>query len=316
MRAHPRLVVLVAIAFSSLSAPLIRLSGSPPLAVAAWRMIFATALTAPLLGVERVRRKRERDTRGTDEAVEVLSCGSVPKVALMLVASGLLLAMHFATWISSLSFTSVVHSTVLVSMHPILVTIAGVLFLREPVAARRLAALPTAIIGAIVLSAGGSVAGRSPTVAGDMLALAGAAGVAGYLVIGRWARRFVPVSIYSFAVYGVAAAALSFVARAWGTPLGPYPVREFALFIALALFCTILGHSLINWTLRHLDAAEVSTYILLEPVFATVIVALFLGEIPGIVSVAGAFLVLVSLAFAIPRSGDRQLRSAGGSDAS
>ena len=96
---------------------------------------------------------------------------------------------------------------------------------------------------------------------------------------------------------------LAVVASAWGSPLGPYPVREFVIFIALALLCTILGHSLINWTLRHLDAAEVSTYILLEPVCATVIVALFLGEIPGIVSVAGAALVLVSLTFASPRGG-------------
>ncbi|MCG8477635.1 MAG: DMT family transporter, partial [Spirochaetales bacterium] len=297
-------VVLVAIVFSSLSAPLIRLSSAPPLAIAAWRMIFATALTVPLTAIEHGRRNREKSTGGVDASVEVRPRKVSPRLVVALITSGLFLAMHFATWISSLSFTSVVHSTVLVSMHPVLVTVAGAIVLREPIATRRLATLPTAIIGAIVLSAGGSVAGRSPTVLGDMLALAGAAGVAGYLVIGRWARRFVTVSTYSVTVYGVAAATLAVVARAWGAPLGPYPAREFVLFLALALLCTILGHSLMNWALRHLDAAEVSTYILLEPVFATVIVALFLGEIPGIVSVAGAALVLVSLTFAIPRGGD------------
>ena len=306
MSTHPRLVLLVAIAFSSLSAPLIRLSEAPPLTVAAWRMVFATALTVPLA---LTRRRRRTDARRTDSSVTYGARASTAKVTLMLVTSGLFLAAHFATWISSLSFTSVVHSTVLVTMHPALVTVAGLLFLGERVSMRRLVAVPTAILGAVVLTAGGSVSGRPPTIFGDMLALAGAGGVAGYLVIGRWARRFVSTSLYTAVVYAVAAAALTVIAVAWGSPLGPYPAREFVIFAALALLCTVLGHSLINWTLQHLAATEVSTYILLEPVFATVIVALFLGEIPGIVSIAGALLVLASLAFTI-RGGEISSRVA------
>jgi drug/metabolite transporter (DMT)-like permease len=149
--------------------------------------------------------------------------------------------------------------------------------------------------GAAVLALGGSAAGRDPTITGDLLAVGGAVAVGMYIILGRWARRSVTAITYSLVVYGIAAAVLVGTAAAVGRPLWPYPAREFVLFFLLALLCTILGHSLISYGLKEVPAGEVSMMILLEPIFATIMAAIWLNELPGIVSVAGAIIVLGAL---------------------
>jgi drug/metabolite transporter (DMT)-like permease len=96
-------------------------------------------------------------------------------------------------------------------------------------------------------------------------------------------------------VYSVAAVVLIVVAVLVDQPLTGYDTRDLLIFWALAFFCTVLGHGLINWGLRYVSAGDVSMYILLEPVFATVMALVWLGEIPGVVTTAGALVVLVSL---------------------
>jgi len=284
----PRLVVVAAVAFSSLSSLFVRLSDAPPLAIAAWRMLLSTALVVPLAAVEHRGTEPRTSSSGVSQ-----SPATARTVALLLV-SGTLLATHFATWISSLSLTSVSHSTVLVTMHPVIVLVAGVVFLGEPVDRRRMLAAVGAVLGAVVLAAGGSSAGRSPSLAGDSLAFAGAVAIAGYLVIGRWARRSVGTWVYSLVVYAVATAVLVATAAILGVGLLGYGLVDFLLFAGLAFFCTILGHGLINWGLRYVPAGDVSMMILLEPVFATLMAVVWLGEVPGIVTVLGGFMVLGS----------------------
>jgi drug/metabolite transporter (DMT)-like permease len=287
----PRLIVIVAVGFSSLSSLLIRLSTAPPLAVAAWRMILSAVLVVPIVGFGSWRATRgARSPHQRREARHDL-LRSLP----LIIASGIFLSLHFATWITSLGMTSVAHSTVLVTMHPVIVLAAGSLFLGEAAGRARTIAAFVAVGGAILLSFGGSVGGRAPTVIGDLLAFAGAVAVSGYLILGRWARRRVDAWTYSLVVYTVAALVLVALSAVGGQPLTGYPIREFVIFWALAFFCTVLGHGLINWGLRYLSAGDVSMYILLEPVFATAMALVWLGEIPRVVTTAGALIVLLSL---------------------
>lgn len=299
-RVSPYVVVVIAVAFSSLSSLFIRLSTAPPIAVAAWRMLLSTAFVVPLaLADRRAATPDDRDTASHPTRRHQVG---------MLLLSGLFLAAHFATWITSLQLTSVTHSTVLVTIHPVIVLVAGLIVLREPIGAARAIGAVGAIAGALILSLGGSRSGVEPTVAGDLLAFAGAVAVAGYLVIGRWARRTMGVWRYSLAVYAVAAVALVGLAAVSGVALGGYGTRNLVLFAALAFFCTILGHGLINWGLRFVPAGEVSMLILLEPVFATIMAVIWLGEIPGGVTIAGAVVVLASLGLVTRER--RRIRSA------
>lgn len=279
----PRLIVVAAVGFSSLSALLIRLSTAPAPAIAAWRMILSFLMMAVVVSLQHSHRRR------------VPAMTLTPGVVALLGLSGVFLALHFATWIASLSLTSVTHSTVLVTMHPVIVLFAGFFFLHEKIDRGRLFPALGAVLGAAILAIGGSSSGRQPTVAGDLLAVAGAVAVSGYLVIGSWARRSVGAGVYSVIVYGIAAAVLSLFAVVTGQALFSYAPVDYLLFAALAFFCTILGHGLINWGLKYVPAAEVSMYIVLEPVFATIMAVIWLDELPGLVTAAGGLLVLGSL---------------------
>lgn len=208
--------------------------------------------------------------------------------------SGAFLALHFGLWITSLSYTSVANSTVLVSTHPIVVAIASALFLRDPIRKRSIPFMLTAVAGSVLLVAGDRGTANSSSI-GDLLAFLGAVSVGGYIIIGRVVRERLSVNEYTMIVYPVSAILLSIGAIVSGASLGPYPVREFALFLALALFCTVLGHSLYSWALRFVRPTFVSTSTLGEPVLASALAAIVFGEIPTLHSLAGATVILVSI---------------------
>ncbi len=279
MARYAHSIVFVAVAFTSLSSILVRLSNAPSLVIASWRMIIAAAILSavPLAGSARPRVSR--------------------RTLLLVIAAGVFLALHFATWITSLSMTSVVHSTVLVTIHPIIVLLGSALFFGHALQRKRLVGTVAALAGAVLLAAGGSVRGIQPTLAGDLLAVAGAVAVAGYIVIGSYIRRFLTAGWYNFLVHLIAAIVLIAISVVFQRPLAPYPVNEFAVFAALAVFCTILGHSLLNWALKFVSAPDVSLAILLEPVFASILAAFLFGEIPGGRTLFGAVIVLGALGF-------------------
>lgn len=312
-------VVVAAVLFSSLSALLIRLNSAPPLAIAAGRMLFSSLMVVPIVAV-RARTVRtgapirsfgqSRQPRTPDAESPAPAAPAPPvrspapgpaglqsrgRTLLLVLLAGVLLALHFATWISSLSLTSVTHATVLVTMHPLVVLIINALMLRELSDRRRLLGAVGAVAGALVLSLGGSAAGREPSLQGNLLAFSGAVAIAGYLVIGGRVRRHMDAWSYSLRVYSVSAVVLLGIALVARVSLLGHPMRDLVLVLLLAFFCTILGHGLINWGLRYVPAVDVSMLILLEPVFATLMAIAVLGEIPGPLSALGAVVVIASL---------------------
>lgn len=274
----PRLAVIAAVLFVSTSAILIRLSTAPPLAIAFFRMAFSALLTAPrflIAGPRRVLRLSSRD-------------------AALALASGGFLALHFATWISSLFLTSVASATVLVNLHPVLVVVLGLVFLRERITPGGLFWVLLSVAGSAVIALGGTTIGESATL-GNLLAIAGAAAVSGYMLIGRVLRRRVDTGVYTLLVYGSSAVFLLAWCRAAGVDLGPFAPREYVLFALLAVFPTLLGHSVFSWALRYVRASFVATSVLGEPVFATVLAIFFFAEFPTLWTLLGGAMILVGI---------------------
>ncbi len=269
--------IFAGVVFVSLSAILVRISTAPALTIAFYRMLFSVGMLLPFALRSGFRGIGTRD-------------------AWLTVASGVFLGIHFAAWISSIQHTSVAHSTVLVTMHPVLVvTIESVRRRRLP-EAKVLLAVAVSLIGAIVLSTGGSSGGVPVTAYGDALAVLGAVAVTGYILLGRHVRARVPAGTYNFVVYAVAALVLLPPALVRNEVFGSWTVQDYGVFLSLAFFCTLLGHSVLNWSLRFVPAAFVSMSILMEPVFASVLAFLVFREQPGVVSLAGAVLVIAGLA--------------------
>ena len=276
--ASPMLVVLIGVAFTSLSAILVRLSVAPPLAIASWRMVFATAMVVPFV----VARQGRAQPRTASRTVTWLSIGA-----------GILLAGHFGFWITSLSMTSVASSTVLVTTHPVIVALLGLL-LGERIRKRSAAYMVGALAGGLFLVRGGLSDGGSAPL-GNLFAFLGAVAFAGYLILGRIARRHLDVNRYTLAVYSTAAVVLAGAAAIGGDRLVPYPAREFAIFLSLAFFCTLLGHSLFNWALRFVKPTTISTSVLAEPVIATTLALVVFSEVPTTATIVGGAVMLACI---------------------
>jgi drug/metabolite transporter (DMT)-like permease len=262
------------------------------LVIAAWRLSLAALILAPAA----VTRRTELT-------------GLTRREAALALLSGVFLAIHFATWISSLAYTSVASAVVLVDTAPLWVALLAPLALRETISrpvkvGMALAMLGGAVVGlsdACTWSPAGLVCPplaefvRGRAFFGDLLALAGAIAAAVYLVIGRRVRERVSLLSYIFVVYGTAAVVLVAVMLLSGQPATGFPPLTYVWFLALAIFPQLLGHSSYNWALGYLPAAYVSLALLGEPIGSTLLAVVFLGEIPSGLRIAGAALTLAGI---------------------
>jgi drug/metabolite transporter (DMT)-like permease len=271
---HWGILAMGTVAVSSASV-LIRLADAPALVVGAWRMLLATALLTPWA----VRASR-REWRRLDRADMV-----------RLVLAGVMLAVHFAAWISSLSYTTVASAVILVSTTPIWVGLASVVLMREPISRQSAVAIAIALAGTVIVSYGDlALSGRA--LLGDLLALAGAWAGSAYLLLGRSVRQRLSTLAYVWPCYGIAALGLVVASMASGERLLVYSERTFLIFLLLAIGPQILGHSSFNWALAHFSALFVTIASLGEPIGATLLALVILGEVPSPAALLGGPLIL------------------------
>lgn len=230
------------------------------------------------------------------------------------IGAGAFLALHFASWIVSLDYTSVASSVALVTTNPIWIGIGSWLFLREPLSGRMVSAIVLALAGSLAIfatdqGAGGS-AGANPML-GNVLAVIGSLAMCGYLLIGRRLRAGVSLLAYVSIVYAVAAAFLVLAAVAARAPLIEIPAAAWLLVIALALGPQLLGHSAFNWSLKHFPATVVAVAILGEPIGSTILAWLLLDEPVGAAKLGGMALLLGGIVLAtLPARSAAERRSA------
>lgn len=269
-------VVAAGVVTVSFSAVLVRLSQAPPETLAFYRLTLALAVLLPA--------SLTRQRRGAYRRLSVRDWG-------LAILAGVFLALHYVTWFASLRFTSVLSSTVLVTLQPFFVLILGFLLWGRRIPARAGAGLLLALAGGLLIG-GGSLNLAELSVRGDLLAVLAAALVSVYLVVGEVQRPRQDLLTYVCLVYGSAAVVLGLLAWGRGTPLVGFPAREWWLFAGLAVGPTLLGHTLFNWALAYVPASHISVAILGEPVGATVWAWLFLGEVPAVLQLVGASLIL------------------------
>ena len=283
VNSRPYLGVGLGVLTVSTAAILIRLAqdGAHSLVVAAWRMTLATLILAP---VALATRRAELRTLTRRE------WGS------MLIA-GLLLALHFATWITSLAYTSVAASVVLMTTHPFFVGLASHLLLRERLSPGLVVALIAAMAGSVLIGLGDLGQGGH-RLWGDALALMGAISIAGYFLIGRRLRARLSLLAYVFPVYSTAAVALMVIMLVSGLPPLPQRPATWGWLLLMALGPQILGHSSLNWALRYLSATYVTIAVLGEPIGSTLLAWWLLDEQPSPWAVVGGALILGGIVIA------------------
>ncbi len=253
----------------------------PALSIAAWRLVFACSVLLPWAALR---------YRG-----EILA---IPRRELGLLAvSGVFLGLHFATWIASLDYTSIASSVVLVSLGPVFVALGAWLLLGERPGRGTILGLALATCGSIWIGWGDLNGGHSRLL-GDALALAGAAFVAGYLMIGRKARGHLSLTAYIAVVYGVAMVTLLVLAFLWGRPMIGFDAKAYMWAAALGLVPQLIGHSTLNWALRYLSATMVAIVTLAEPIGSSVLACILLHEAVSPSTALGGVFVLTGIVLA------------------
>ncbi len=273
--------LLLAVVSVSFSAIFIRLADDQPATVVLIRMVFTVVLLLPLLGRDLAQRAVPQTRRDW--------C--------LVAASGVFLAAHFLTWTFSLRYTSVASAVLLVTIHPVPVAWLGRRLLGEAVSLRLAAGIGLALAGTAITSGFDWHLGRRDLF-GDLLALSGAAFFTGYLLIGRSVRSRTGTAGYSAPVYAVAALCCLPVVPLTGGALLPSGRTALAC-LGLAGVCTVLGHTVFNWTLRHLRTALVSVSLLGEPVITSLLAIPILAELPPGQAIAGGVIILAGLALAM-----------------
>lgn len=275
----PSLALVVSLVAVSTASILIRLTEAPPMAIATWRLTLSSLMLLPFFisngGFRKIRIMKRRDL-------------------LALMGVGIALAIHFASWITSLSFTSVTSSVIFVHVDPIFVALVSHFLLRERVEPRQIMGIAVAFFGVTVIAYGDIGLGKE-SLMGDALSLIGAGALGIYILAGRHLRQRLDLTTYVTPVYTISAVVLALGSIFVGTPLINYPLNTMLMFTMIAIVPMIFGHTVYNWTLKWISAPVVSLSLLGEPVGASILAYIFLGETPGFLAFLGGVLTLVGI---------------------
>lgn len=270
-----------------------RLCDAPPLIIAAYRLSIAAIILIPFQFSKR-------------QAPEKANTRPSPFYYLM---AGAFLALHFAMWITSLKYTSVAGSVVLVTSNPLFVALFSWWFLRERISRRVIIGIGVAVAGGMLIARADAGIGRD-SLKGDALALAGAVMMSGYLLTGRVVRAGTDLTLYAFRVYGTAAAMLVLYCLFTETNWVHFSGRTFLFFALSALVPQSIGHTSLNWALRYFPATLVAVCTLLEPVGASLLALWIFSEPLTLGRIMGGAIVLVGilLSLRVARPGNRTLQ--------
>lgn len=268
-------VALVSVAHGAI---FVRVAEADPIVVAAFRLGIATAVLAPITLVFAYSDLRAI----TGRQLRLIAGASV------------FLALHFATWIASLDFTSIANSVVLVNLNPLWLALYGVLIMRVQPGRLTWIAIALAVAGSLIIALGSAVGGDG-SLFGDLLALAGGLFIAGFLLLAQRVRQSVALLPFVTLVYGGGAAMLWIAVITLGLPVAGLSKTTYGAMIALALFSQIIGHTGINWAVRAIPPTLIALTFLGEPVLAALFGWAYFGEEIGWPTALGGGLILAGI---------------------
>ncbi len=268
-------ILFIGVVSVSFAAIFIRLAEAPALVIASYRLTIASLILAPIALTKAISQRPRLRLRNS----------------LLILLSSLFLALHFGLWIASLDYTSIASSVVLVTAHPALVAVASYFLWGERLSRLKVAGIALAFAGVAWINYGGfNFSLRAAT--GNLLALVAGFAMAGYLLIGSHLRERISMMSYLAIIYAVSAVMLLVATAICRQSLFGYSGHTYLMLVLLAIIPQLLGHSSLNLAVRLIPVTLVSVAILGEPVGATVLAGLILGEMPSSNEIGGGLLIL------------------------
>lgn len=273
-----RLALGIAMASAACSALLNKLAlntGMHPVWVNALRLAF-TLVIMLLIGLA-TRRKKLIEIHWANARLSLLS--------------GVLLAAHLVCWVYALKLTDALAVTTIWSTYVFLTALGSVWILKERIPRMAYLAMLVAVAGVLVCNIGWNAS----TLSGNLAALGAAFTQAGYMLCGRFVRRKTDTYSYTMVVYSAALLVLLALAALLRLPLTGLSLGSLGSTLALAVFSTLLGHTLCNYALKTLSATTVSTGMLTEVITGPLLVMAVLGDRPSVNTLIGGALILVAV---------------------
>lgn len=278
MKINPKLVVLLGALGVSISPILIKASSSPALTIAFYRMLFTVALLTPFIISKNIH--------------EIKKIKKIHWIKIMI--SGIFLGCHFSFWILSLKYTTVASATILVNTSPILLLLINWIIFKINIGKKEVISVIVAFVGSFML-AYGDFFGGSQALIGDLYALLGAGFVCVYLILGKQVRQNISMTSYTYFTYMFATLTIFILNLFVKDSLVLTSTNEILLFLAMAIFPTLLGHSLFSWSLKYVSETYVAMAILLEPILASIMAYFLFDEMPTYLQFIGALTVLIGI---------------------
>lgn len=275
---NPYFALVLGVFAVSTGAIFARLADAPALVIAAYRLGLASILLAPITW-----------WKARDELLNL----SMRELGLALI-SGLFLAMHFATWISSLNYTSVANSVVLVNTNPLWVGLLTPLIAREKIKRAAVLSIIISVIGGVIIGLGDFTTAKQ-ALWGDGLALIGSICAAIYLLLGRNLRRKLSLLSYIFVCYGSAALILWAIVILLNLPVTGFSTETVTAFWAMALISQLIGHTCYNWALKWFSASLIAISLLGEPIGSTILAYILFDEGLTWWKVIGGIIILCAI---------------------
>ncbi len=279
------LLLLTSVLSVSLAAIFIVSINVPPLTIAFYRMLFTTMIIFPVI----IFRKK---------SINEIKKLSKKKIILMSII-GIILALHFSFWITSLKMTSIASSVILVASHPIIVAPISHYFLREKLSLINILGVSLSIFGVVILVYGnyGLSSISIDTIEGNILALLGGVAAAFYIIGGRFLRKTTSVTTYAFIVYAIATVVLFFTCIFFNSQLFNFDIRDYIIILLMALISGIFGHTLYNWVLKFIKTSIVSVALLGEPIGSTFFAFIipWINQTPSEFTIFGGLIIFVGI---------------------
>ena len=273
------LILLCGVLCGSLSGAFVRMSTAPSIVLVIYRMFFAVVLLTPMA------LRHRKDFRGMDK-----------KTLLLCICSGVALGIHFAAYFEAAKNTTLAASAVLVHMETLFVALATVLFFRRRLPGKAWLAILLAFVGAIVIAMADTTGSGGPNaLLGDIMAIIAAVLMAIYTMIGAVCRRSMTTTVYTYLVYSVAMVTDLLLTLVTGTPLLGHGAVNFGAALGMAVFCTLLGHSVFSWCLKYLPAPFVSMAKQLDPLCSSLWGLLLFSERPAALVFLGGAIIIVGV---------------------
>ena len=273
-----KLCLLLGVVGMSLSAIFVRLASAPSMVLVFYRVALSALLLLPLVLLR--HRAELSGLTGRDIGLCILS--------------GAFLGLHFTLYFESLRYTSVAAAVALVDTEVFFVALAMLLLFRETISRGGWLGIGATFAGSLLIAMA-DAGGGSDLLRGDLLALGGAATMAVYTMIGKVCRKRISTTVYTLFVYTAAAVTVLVLLLAGGTPVFGYAPKNLWAAAGLAVFCTLLGHSVFSWGLKFESASFIATIKLLEPVFSSVFAFFLFGEVPAWLTVLGGGIVILGV---------------------